>query len=457
MKRFSQAWILTATVCAGSPAKAQEIPAAAADGTLTLQEARELIAPQALAVQAAEARIDEAETLGDTAGSLWRPSIDVRGIYTLNDDRIEVTFPNPYEPLAPWLQTVSALSPELPDPSVLTSAPDTVLVSQLQHDVRGLLTVTQPVYQPLYAPVRRQADAALAASEAGRDLAAWQVLDGVEMLWFEAVRWLRVRDAAAQNLALAELNRERAQRALDNGVGQAFDIDRAQVAVLQAQQNRDSADALYRIQRDAIANLLNCAPNFEIEIPEAIDASAVLAERPESFAGRPEVRLARAQSDVARASGDTALARFLPVVQVSGTVTPHTVTDFQDDVVDWYIQGVVAWNVWDGGTRRAEADRLDAQAARLEWEALLAQNDLDARRRQGEIRVQEAQLRTRQAQEQADLAEAAHARTEQAWQTGAASRLDVDTALQAWLTARLQVAVAEVDVQSAAYALQRLR
>ena len=72
-------------------------------------------------------------------------------------------------------------------------------------------------------------------------------------------------------------------------------------------------------------------------------------------------------------------------------------------------------------------------------------------------RLQEAQLRTRQAQEQADLAESAHARTEQAWQTGAASRLDVDTALQSWLAARLQVAVAEVDVQSAAYALQRLR
>lgn len=431
-------------------------PAAAAVNALTLDRARELLAERSPAIQAAQQQVEQAQTQQQAARALWNPSVNAQVMYQMNDDRIEITFPNVYGPLQPWLATVSGINPDLPDPSVLTDVPDTVLVSQLRHDVRGVLTASQPVYQPVGRPARQQALAGIQVAESGVALTEWQLRDGLEELWFVALRWQRIAQASRQNEQQAQLTMQRAQRAFDAGVGQQFDVERARVALAVAQQNTASAEQMERLYSDQVAVLLDMPDGVTVSAPPELSEPDFPAEPFASWREHPQFVLAEQQAELSQTAIRTALATGLPFVSVSATVTPHTVTDFQDDVVDWYLQGTISWNIWDGGRRRAEANRLEAQVSQFEWETRRATAELEGRRRQGEIRLEEARIRLSQSREQAALAHHALEITDEAWVAGAASRLDVDAALQSVLAADIQVAAAEVDVQAAIYALHRL-
>jgi outer membrane protein TolC len=431
-------------------------PAAAAVNALTLDRARELLAERSPAIQAAQQQVEQAQTQQQAARALWNPSVNAQVMYQMNDDRIEITFPNVYGPLQPWLATVSGISPDLPDPSVLTDIPDTVLVSQLRHDVRGVLTASQPVYQPVGRPARQQALAGIQVAESGVALTEWQLRDGLEELWFVALRWQRIAQASRQNEQQAQLTMQRAQRAFDAGAGQQFDVERARVALAVAQQNTASAEQMERLYSDQVAVLLDMPDGVTVSAPPELSEPDFPAEPFASWREHPQFVLAEQQAELSQTAIRTALATGLPFVSVSATVTPHTVTDFQDDVVDWYLQGTISWNIWDGGRRRAEANRLEAQVSQFEWETRRATAELEGRRRQGEIRLEEARIRLSQSREQAALAHHALEITDEAWVAGAASRLDVDAALQSVLAADIQVAAAEVDVQAAIYALHRL-
>jgi outer membrane protein TolC len=427
-----------------------------AANSLTLDRARELLVERAPAIQAAQQQVDQAQAQRQGARALWNPSVNAQVLYQMNDDRIEITFPNVYGPLEPWLATVSGINPDLPDPSVLTNVPDTVLVSQLRHDVRGVLTASQPVYQPLGRPARQQALTGIQVAESGVALTEWQLRDGLEELWFVALRWQRIAAASRQNEEQAELTMQRAQRAFDAGAGQQFDIERARVALAVAQQNTASAEQMERLYSDQVAVLLDMPEGIAVAAPPELTEPDFPTEPFAYWRDHPQYVLAEQQAELSQTAIRTALAAGLPFVSVSATVTPHTVTDFQDDVVDWYLQGTISWNIWDGGRRRAEANRLQAQVSQFEWETRRATAELDGRRRQGEIRLEEARIRLSQSREQAALAHHALEITDEAWLAGAASRLDVDAALQSVLAADIQVAAAEVDVQAAIYALHRL-
>jgi len=441
------------TAVADTPADVQ--PAATAD-SLTLDRARELLVERAPAIQAAQQQVEQAQTQRQAARALWNPSVNAQVLYQMNDDRIEITFPNVYGPLEPWLATVSGINPDLPDPSVLTNVPDTVLVSQLRHDVRGVLTASQPVYQPVGRPARQQALAGIQVAESGVALTEWQLRDGLEELWFVALRWQRIAQASRQNEEQAQLTMQRAQRAFDAGAGQQFDVERARVALAVAQQNTASAEQMERLYSDQVAVLLDMPEGITVSAPPELNEPDVPTEPFASWREHPQFVLAEQQAALSQTAIRTALATGLPFVSVSATVTPHTVTDFQDDVVDWYLQGTISWNIWDGGRRRAEANRLEAQVSQFEWETRRATAELEGRRRQGEIRLEEARIRLSQSREQAALAHHALEITDEAWVAGAASRLDVDSALQSVIAADIQVAAAEVDVQAAIYALHRL-
>ncbi|MBU6159958.1 MAG: TolC family protein [Myxococcales bacterium] len=433
-----------------------DVQPAAAVNALTLDRARELLAERSPAIQAAQQQVEQAQTQQQAARALWNPSVNAQVMYQMNDDRIEITFPNVYGPLQPWLATVSGINPDLPDPSVLTNVPDTVLVSQLRHDVRGVLTASQPVYQPVGRPARQQALAGIQVAESGVALTEWQLRDGLEELWFVALRWQRIAQASRQNEQQAQLTMQRAQRAFDAGAGQQFDIERARVALAVAQQNTASAEQMERLYSDQVAVLLDMPDGVTVSAPPELSEPDFPAEPFASWREHPQFVLAEQQAELSQTAIRTALATGLPFVSVSATVTPHTVTDFQDDVVDWYLQGTISWNIWDGGRRRAEANRLEAQVSQFEWQSRRATAELEGRRRQGEIRLEEARIRLSQSREQAALAHHALEITDEAWVAGAASRLDVDAALQSVLAADIQVAAAEVDVQAAIYALHRL-
>ncbi len=114
---------------------------------------------------------------------------------------------------------------------------------------------------------------------------------------------------------------------------------------------------------------------------------------------------------------------------MSGTVTPHTTTDFQDDTVDWFIQVGVQWNAWDGGVRRAQSERLMAQADQARWQATDTARQFEANHAAARMSLLDAINRRTQAQAQVELATSEYDTLNEAFSAGAASRLEVDSAL----------------------------
>jgi multidrug efflux pump subunit AcrB/outer membrane protein TolC len=451
-------WSTVAVAQPASPAS-DSTPLHSSDNAavpMTLDQALDHVFSQGFSVQAQQALVVQGQALQREAQARWRPQVNASVTYTLNDERIELRFPNPYAALDPWLSTVSAANPNLPPASVLTEQPDTVIVSQLQHDLRGVLTVAQPLYQPVSAPLSEQGRSVERAAQAGVEATRQGVRDAVESLWFQALRFRRLQEVAARNVELAELNYRRALQAAELGAAQVFDVRRAQYALTQAQTAVASAQAGYLAAQAQLAGALSLDSPVEPAEPPVLAADAVLQRLAISWESRPEVRASQEQSAISLAAADVARASRLPFATVSGFVIPQTTTDFQDRPVDWFVQASVQWNVWDGGVRRAQSDRLAASAAQAQWQAQDVARQLQARFEAGRYQLADAVQRQAQATQQLELATDEYEALQTAWSAGAATRLELDAALVRQFEAATLLALAQVDVQAAAYQVERM-
>jgi outer membrane protein TolC len=448
MRRLCTALVALALLLPVAPLSAQQSPT-----PLTLDEVLALAAESAPRIAVADARVAESETAIVGARTLWQPQVDITGVYTLNDEETTVSFPNPLGALAPYLFAAVEANPALPDPTPFVSAPGTELTTQLRHDVRAIATVAQPLWQPYSAPARRRALLAVDAASAGRALAAWEIGDAAQTLFFDALRYDALAEAAGRNLELARLAEERAASALALGAGSELERDRAAVTRLGVEQQVRSALAGRDAVRDALSTLVGAEGPIAPVLPAPVDASTLGGE---VAAGHPSVAFSEAQADFVQSELGTVRAGAIPVVVATGTVVAHRETTFAPDAVDWSVQVAARWSVYDGGSRRAERERIDAGAV-----SALSEGDAALAEAQGELNrawigYHDAVARNELAVEEVALAERAQASAESAFAIGAASRLDVDTAVERANGARLQRAVAEVDVLAAGHEVARL-
>lgn len=424
--------VLTLLVLAvGAPplsAQASSSEPGAPGAVLTLEDARDAARDAAFGNRTASARVSQAQELEAQARSLWMPTVDASAAYVYDTRRQEFDPGDFYAPLSPWLDAVSATTPGLPSSDALLGGVDPVELRP-QHIVQGELTLTQTLYQPRVAPLLRQARASGAQAEAMAAVAALAVDRAVVELYFEAVRLQRLEEVAARAVALASVQVERAQAALDAEVGTSFALQRAEVARLRAIRDRDAAANGAAIARDALAELLDRAPGFAVAAPSAVAPPATLADAIElAESRRPELEAARRSGEVAAAAGADVRAGGLPVVQASVTGRAERQTDLVDDRLSATVTVGARWSLWDGGQRRAQR-RFRA------WDETVATIQVDEARAAVAGDVRRAWLAWEQAGRDLELAEqelALAARnvevTEAAWQSGAASALDVDAA-----------------------------
>ncbi len=419
---------------------------------VTLEEARAAAAHDAFDVRAASAALDRAALLESQARTLWHPTVNLTAAYRLNGTESRFDMPNPYGPLAPWLDTVAGSHGGLPPSSVLTEAETEPLVMGHQHDPRGIASVTQTVYSPRIRPLIDQALAAHAETEAGADAIRFAVDGAVVELYFGALRQHGHVTAMARNVELATLNLERAEVALRESVGGEFEVNRAQVALARAERNLGNAEAAYSLTVDALAELLDRPPDFDVVAPpELFDApadTARLDQRPELR--RLEEALGRHDAGIAEAR-----ARALPVVQLQGEATAARETEVADHLT-WHVQIAASWDLYDAGVRRVTRRQREHDRVEAEIRVEQARASLDAEVRRARIRLREAERDATQASREAELAVRNVEVTREAFAAGAAGFVDVETAQTQRLLAEVALADAEIAVQRERYQWRRL-
>lgn len=433
------------------------IPASALAEDLSLSDARERAATVHVEVQIAEERLASAALLIDQARAIWIPSVTATGAYTFFNSASDATFPNPYTPLGPWLDTVQTVNPALPDSTVLTAQPDTELVVRNQHDVRGSIRVEQVLYSPRALPLRQQALRGVDAAEAGVDATRRRVDEAVLSLYFDALRWRRVVDAAERNVALVEVHVERAQRALELEVGSAFEVNRADVDLLRARRELEGARTAYALTREALAGLLDRDADFDVVEPDAYPLDA----DPETLLGdalsrRSDLRAARLQRDVQDARIAESRDRWIPSVQAQLQADVQRETDLSGDAVQWFARIAAEWEIYDSGLRRTERRIREHDRAEVELRIADLEDQIRTELAMATLQLEDARREVEQTRQEADLARRNETLTEEARTAGVASYLDVRAAQEQRYLAEIAEATAEVALRRAEYALARV-
>ncbi len=427
--------------------------------TLTLDEARELLLANSDDVELAERAAERAELYIDRARSLLRPTVQVTGSYTLYDREIEFELGNPYEPLIPYLDAVRAANPDNPDlfdPSVLAQGGEPATI-QPRHEVRGGLTVSQSLFNARAFPLLQQAYLVIDQADNGVDQTRYQLGSVLEQAWFMACTLRRFVDIAEGQEEIARLTHERLQGLFDEGVGNLFEVRRALLDYNNAEREAENARRSYRIAVEAVAALLDVPSDFDVAEPAQLEVPATLDEVLESY----EQRLPQFEGhDLAVEFSEEQLrvdrATMWPILtgQLNANLAPETA--FNDRVFSWSLSVFATWTLYDAGTRRIARRDTEYELLQEETRREQSRQEVEADARQVWLEVQQSITDIERTTSQVEFAERNVWLTNESFQLGAATSLDIQVAQQQLYLAQLADADAQVTLLQRLYRLYRI-
>jgi outer membrane protein TolC len=421
---------------------------------VTLDEARARVREEHRQVQIAQEQVSASQTLLDTARAVLRPSVTVGANLVINDIVVEFDFPNPLVPTIPYLDAVrTGLDPTLPDPAVFGVQGEPQVI-QPRFAPNANIAVQQTIYNARAFPLLRQAHATIALSEASVEVTAWQLEQAVLELYFTCVTLQRFIDITEANLELSRLNLATNQAALEEGVGTAFDVTRAEVEVSAAERRVQNARTGYRTATRQLGLLLGLDAGVEVEAPPLlsshVDSEAWRTLRPELLLGDRQMEL-----ETHRIREQEVL--WLPTFTLVGNLQPQPQTAFNPRVLRWNIVLAAQWDLYDSGLRRAERTRRERELAQAMLRRAQAEDEMEAAIDITRLELDQALGNVETAREEQGLAVTNVALVRDARELGAASAIEVVLAQQQLLSAELALADAEVRVQQKRHQLQMLQ
>ncbi len=431
---------------------------------LTLDDALRIARQQSHDLAAARARREQAEAGVEQAWSNLLPNISAQGKYTHNYKQVELDFgafnagvlgladavrattTNPAESGA--IDTFQQqLRASIPPPAVI----------QKQNELDGVAQLTVPLIAPSaylgLSAARRTSEAAAATYDSSDATTLLQVAQAFYGL------------AGAQELLLArrhavEVNQETtsvARSRLESGVANRVDLQRAQVALLRAEQAVvEAVDTRDQAKRN-LATLLNLHDPFrvdpgqgprEISKPTEDLVRDALRLRPEVIALERNVAALDAQ---AKAAG----WRWAPSLSGFANYRLFNYRGFSGDEYSWAVGAQLDWLLYDGGAR--DSQRHLAAAERRESHArlaLLRDTVMDEiANAQQSVETKKSGLNT--ALESVDLSRETLDLVRAQYEVGTATQLDLLQAQDSLVTAEVTLAQARFDLALAALTLQR--
>lgn len=306
---------------------------------LTLDQALAMARKRNRSLFVERARLAQAQTNIEQAWAALFPTIAAQGKYTHNDFsdvRVGVPF----------------------------GSPNGVLKTlQPQEQLDGAINLSMPLIAPPAYPALEAVKANVRASEANFEVSEDQVLFSVAQTFYAAGIADEVLVARHSSVDVARATLENARTRKEAGTVTKVDLDRAELALVRAQQQEREAitgrDQTYR----ALATLIQADAPFHVSIPAAaapyqIDGHSMdmaLHLRPEFRAFEETVRSADGQR---RAY----FWRWAPTLSAFGYARAFNYVNFAGNQHTWGVGLQLDWVIYDGGTRDAQRHLAAAQA-----------------------------------------------------------------------------------------------
>jgi outer membrane protein TolC len=348
-------------------------------------------------------------------------------------------------------------------------------VTSTTVQVVGVVNGATPVYGPITTPIADQANGGFQLQQTLFNLEQFYAVgtahaqsrmndfsyDDMKRTIAESVANDIIGVVTAERVA--ELNRSGLQQSLERldltvrkqrlGAATGLDVVRAQQDVESARTTLVTGDESLRKSREALG--LAVGIPTEVGVPRDIQVGGL--ERDATNSCRPaasvdersDIRAAREKVHVQDRLVTDVWLQFLPTLVAQSQVATTTINTGVVPEPQWNIQGVLSWNIWDGGVRYGN---LRSQRAQLD-QADLA---LESQRRQALIQVEQAKRAVTVAEDQLKVADRARALavqndvlTQQAYREGQLTSLDLVSAAAARRQADINFALDEFNLVSA--------
>jgi outer membrane protein TolC len=432
----------------GPPAEASARPGPEAPAPvreLTLDEALAMGRRANRTLVAEREHLQQAAINVDRAWTALFPNLAVQGKYTRNNR--EFSFP--------------VTIPVPGNPNGITKT----LIIQPLNELDGVASFTTPLLAPASYPAVRAVKLTEAAAEENYQTAIDNMLFGVAQTFHSAAVADEVLAARHSSIAVAQATLDSAKARFSAGTVTKVDVDRAELAVLRAEQaDRDAQlarDETYR----SLATLIQAPGPFRVR-PIVIDAPPP-APSPSGSSGaaapdlglalrlRPEFRALEASVESDRAQQRANALRWAPSLSAFGNVRLFNYDNFAAESHAWAIGAQLDWVLFDGGMRDSDR-RLAASAAAEAWaraEVLrdTIRDDLENGRREIDTKTWARQTSERSV----DLAKEALELVRVQYQAGTATQVDLLQAQDSLVAAEEALARAHYDLAIADLTLRR--
>lgn len=436
----------------------------AGERVLTLDEALRIARSQSRELSAAKARRDQADVGIEQAWVALLPNLSAQGRFTHNYKQVELdtsSFNTGVLNLAKTIASTTTNGAELAalnafQQQILDNTPGPAVI-QRQNQLDGVLQATVPLISPSgyfgLAAAHRSSEAAAANFDASDASALLQVAQS-----FYAV-------AGAEELVLArhhavEVARKTttdAQSRFDSGVANRVELQRAQLALLRAEQAEvESADVRAQSQR-GLATLLDLREPFRVDpksaLPEISKPAEDLAQ--DALRLRPEVIALDRNIAASDAQAKAAGWRWAPTLSAFGNYRVFNYSGFSGDRYSWAVGAQLDWLLYDGGARDAQRHLASSQRRESEARLALLRDTVvdDIANAQQSLETRRRALNT--AQKSFDLSRETLELVRAQYDVGTATQLDLLQAQDSLVTAEVGVAQARFDLSLATLSLQR--
>ncbi len=395
---------------------------------LTLEEALASAALRNETPAIAEARLEAAEAIRREAFSELIPALTVSGSYTRRAR--EVTRTVDEEELT--IQAIDALDGEA------------LLEAQL-FDLRSV-------------PAVRAAGAGLAAQR-------FESLELERALAFDVANTFygilsaeELAAAAEQRVAVARTTAEEAAIRLDAGLAARNELTRTRLELATAELAATEADELVRSTRLALGYLIGEAIGerpLAARAPPPSEERAAPALVDRAMAASAELAALERRAQEARHLARVPHLGLVPTLDLRGLYRATNESGLSGVDSDWNVALNLTWEMFDGGSRGAEAMRLAAEAREAELALAQRRREVGLEVEQALAEVASAEAALVQASVQSEVADQNADEVRERFQQGLATGLELADALAQRFTAAAEVASQGFSRRLAQLALER--
>jgi outer membrane protein TolC len=398
-----------------------------ATGPLTLDQTLAMARKNNRGLAVDKAKLAEAETSVDQAWTVLFPTITAQAKLTRN--------------------SVAAGFPEtLFNPA---AAPTDKLILQ-PLDQRDLsVNLTQPIIAPAAYPALDAVKANYRASQAGYVVSDANVLVASARAFLACAAADEVRAARRSSIEVAQATVKNAETRQAAGTVTKVDVDRAQLALVRAEQaDREAAFGQEQTYR-ALGTLIGANGPFTIQpeipsapTPDANNVDAALKLRPEFLAAELGLKSYEAQSNAHA-------WQWAPTVSVFGNAREFNYYNFALQKHSWAVGAQLDWVLFDGGVRDAQRHLANAQAAEAQAQADVLRETIRDDLANGRSQLDTKKHGLESAQRSVDLANEALELVRVQYEAGTGTQLDLLQAQDAIVGAKVDLAQAHFDVAAA--------